>query len=162
MSRSGGRFSERRQPVRLSGPDDPQDLEHRSCRVRVRHGDGLEGRARSRAAGLADSYSGGGDYTTTILEYDIAYRPLRTQVTLPAVGDLASLTKRDFVTEFSYTADGQIKTVKLPQITKGGAKDGGANVLGAETVTTYYDAASRAQWMAGGFGWGDLRRRLGA
>ena len=97
---------------------------------------------------------GGASYTTSILEYDDAYQPLRTQLTLPDTGDLASLTKRDFVTEYSYTADGQIKTLKLPQVTKKGAKGGGTNVLGAETVTTYYDAASRAQWMAGGFGWG--------
>ena len=47
-----------------------------------------------------------------------------------------------------------MQTVKLPQITQGGASGGGTKVLGAETVTTYYDTASRPQWMAGGFGWG--------
>ncbi|UJP39147.1 RHS repeat-associated core domain-containing protein [Cellulomonas palmilytica] len=99
-------------------------------------------------------HTSGGEYVSQVLEYDHAYRAVRTKVSLPASGDLAGLTKREFVTEYGYTSDGQVQTVKLPQITQGGASGGGTKVLGAETVTTYYDAASRPQWMAGGFGWG--------
>ncbi|GMA25849.1 hypothetical protein GCM10025864_36080 [Luteimicrobium album] len=92
-------------------------------------------------------------YTTSVPTYDDAYRPLATTVTLPATGDLAKLTARSFTTKYTYTADGQVASTTLPKITTGGSS-GGSAVLGQEKVTTYYDTASQARWMGGGFGWG--------
>ena len=92
-------------------------------------------------------------YTTTIDSYDWAYRPTKTTVTLPAVGDLAKLPSRKFETEFAYTADGQTAAVTLPKVRqKVGTKT--STVLGKERVTTYFDTASVPRWMGGGFGWG--------
>jgi RHS repeat-associated protein len=86
-------------------------------------------------------YVGGAAYVTAVTGYDDASRPLGTSVTLPpAEGALAGT----YTTTYTYTADGQVKTTKLPA--------GGG--LGAETVTTRYDALSRPEWMSGGLGWG--------
>lgn len=86
-------------------------------------------------------YSGGAAYVTAVTGYDDASRPLGASVTLPSTeGALAGT----YTTSYTYTADGQIQTVKLPA--------GGG--LGAETITTHYDALSRPEWMAGGLGWG--------
>ncbi|WHP16203.1 RHS repeat-associated core domain-containing protein [Cellulomonas sp. ES6] len=86
-------------------------------------------------------YSGSAAYVSAVTGYDDGGRPLGTSVTLPsAEGALAGT----YTTSSTYTADGQVKTVKLPA----------AGGLGAETVTTRYDALSRAEWMAGGLGWG--------
>ncbi|RMI14436.1 RHS repeat-associated core domain-containing protein [Cellulomonas triticagri] len=86
-------------------------------------------------------YVGTAAYVTAVTGYDDASRPLGASVTLPsAEGALAGT----YTTSYTYTADGQIQSMKLPA--------GGG--LGAETVTTRYDSLSRPEWMAGGSGWG--------
>ncbi|MBO1751237.1 hypothetical protein J4G33_05420 [Actinotalea sp. BY-33] len=87
--------------------------------------------------------------------HDDSYKPLSSTVSLPAVGDLASLESRSFTTKYEYTADGQVAAVTLPKVTEAGSA-GGATVLGQEKVTTYFDSASMPRWMGGGFGWGTL------
>ncbi|GIG34834.1 RHS repeat-associated core domain-containing protein [Cellulomonas pakistanensis] len=86
-------------------------------------------------------YSGTAAYVTAVTGYDDASRPLGASVTLPSTeGALAGT----YTTSYTYTADGQVQTVKLPA-------GGGLN---AETVTTRYDALSQPEWMSGGLGWG--------
>nr|WP_247602192.1 RHS repeat-associated core domain-containing protein [Cellulomonas denverensis] len=86
-------------------------------------------------------YSGTAAYVTAVTGYDDAGRPLGASVTLPsAEGTLAGT----YTTSYTYTADGQVKSMKLPA--------GGG--LGAETVTTRFDSLSRPEWMSGGLGWG--------
>lgn len=86
-------------------------------------------------------HSGTAEYTTKVTAYDDGYRPLGQAVTIPATeGQLAGT----YTTSYTYTADGQLKTTKLPA-------GGGLN---AETVTTYYDDLSLPRWMSGGLGSG--------
>lgn len=86
-------------------------------------------------------YVGTAAYVTAVTGYDEASRPLGASVTLPSTeGALAGT----YTTSYTYTADGQVATTKLPA--------GGG--LPAETVTTHYDATSRPEWMSGGLGWG--------
>jgi RHS repeat-associated protein len=86
-------------------------------------------------------YSGSNAYVTAVTGYDEAGRPLGASVTVPAAeGALAGT----YTTSYTYTADGQVKSTKLPS----------AGGLGAETVTTRFDGLSRPEWMSGGLGWG--------
>ncbi|WP_250443853.1 RHS repeat-associated core domain-containing protein [Actinotalea sp. C106] len=101
----------------------------------------------------ATRYVDGAEYRTSVDRYDDSYKPLSSTVTLPAVGDLASLEARSFTTKYEYTADGQVAAVTLPKVTEAGSA-GGATVLGQEKVTTYFDSASMPRWMGSGFGWG--------
>ncbi|TQL02728.1 RHS repeat-associated core domain-containing protein [Cellulomonas sp. SLBN-39] len=80
-------------------------------------------------------------YTTAVTAYDDAYQPLGQSVTLPASeGALAGT----YTTGYTYTADGQLATMKLPAV----------GSLPAETVTTEYNALSQAISLSGGDGWG--------
>lgn len=83
----------------------------------------------------------GAEYVTAVTGYDDGYRPLGSSVTIPSTEGAIAGT---YTTNYTYTVDGQVKTVKLPS----------AGGLGAETVTTTYDALSKAQSMTGGLGWG--------
>lgn len=86
-------------------------------------------------------YSGTNAYVSTITGYDDGYRPLGQSITLPAnEGALAGT----YTTGYTYTADGQQATVKLPA----------AGGLTAETVTTHYDSANLPETMNGSLGWG--------
>src|SRR5690606_27913414 len=83
----------------------------------------------------------GAAYVTTVTGYDQGYRPLGTKVTLPpAAGTLAG----NYATSYTYTLDGQPRSVTYPA----------AGGMGAETVTTFYDNRSIPEWMGGGLGWG--------
>ncbi|WP_444665205.1 RHS repeat domain-containing protein [Cellulomonas sp. CW35] len=115
----------------------------------------LVGKERLALGQLASSSRtiGSDVYTTAVDGYDVAGRPTSTTVTLPAVGALGELENRSFTTAYTYMADGQVESLALPAVTTEGAS-GGEGVLGAETVRTYYDQASKPRWMAGGFGWG--------
>ncbi len=85
--------------------------------------------------------SGGAAYTTAVTAYDDGYRPLGQSVTIPAAeGALAGT----YTTSYTYTADGQVASVKHPA--------GGG--LAAETVTTRFDALSIPEWVAGSLGFG--------
>lgn len=96
-------------------------------------------------------FEGGQPYTTEIPSYDFAYRTLASTVTLPALQELTEvLESTSFTTTFSYAADGQPAQVTLPRV----ASDTGTVLMGEETVTTHFDAASMPSWMGGGFGWG--------
>ena len=95
----------------------------------------------------------GNSYVSAVDTYDLMGRTLSERTVLPAVGDLARLTNRTFTTSYTYTADGQLKSLTYPQITQQGSS-GGATVLGKETVTTQFDVASKPHWSGGGFGWG--------
>ena len=93
----------------------------------------------------------GAAYTSLVDRYDDAYRPLAATFTLPALPEFVdALDSLSFTTSYSYTADGQVASVALPAI----VSDAGSKALGAETVTTRFDAASVPSWMGGGFGWG--------
>ncbi|MEU8001236.1 polymorphic toxin-type HINT domain-containing protein [Catellatospora sp. NPDC049111] len=91
-------------------------------------------------------YSGTAAYTTAITAYDDGYRPLGHKVTLPTTGMPADegVIGGDYTTDYTYTIDGQLKTLKHYAT---------AN-LGAETVTTYYDTVGMPDFMGGGLGWG--------
>lgn len=79
----------------------------------------------------------GASYTQAVTGYDDGYRPLGTSMTIPsAEGALAGT----YTTTYTYTADGQVKTVKYPA----------AGGLIAETATTTYDALSQPQRLSGG------------
>jgi RHS repeat-associated protein len=93
---------------------------------------------------------GGDEYVTSYPAYDTAYRPIQVDTTLPGREDLHALAGSTFTTNYGYTADGQVRQVTYPQVTD----EDGEIVLGAETVTTRFDAQSRPSWMGGGFGWG--------
>ena len=70
--------------------------------------------------------------------FDANYRPTGQRVTIPtSMGAVAGTY--DYA--YTYTVDGRIKTMKLPKVGN----------LSAETVSTYYDAANQADWMAGQF-----------
>ena len=86
-------------------------------------------------------YAGGQAYITAATGYDDGYRPLGQLVTIPAAETGLAGT---YTTTYTYTADGQLKSMRLPA----------AGGLNAETVTTNYDAVSKPQTMGGGLGWG--------
>jgi RHS repeat-associated protein len=92
----------------------------------------------------------GNSYITTVDRYDDAYRPLATTFTLPDISDFDELGTLSYETKYAYTVDGQVASVGLPAI----VTEAGGKVLGAENVTTFFDAASTPSWMSGGFGWG--------
>ncbi|MFN4001059.1 RHS repeat-associated core domain-containing protein [Microcella sp.] len=93
----------------------------------------------------------GNPYTSSVDVYDDAYRPLSTTMTLPEIAPYTDMLESlSFTTEYTYTADGQVATVKHPGITD----STGAIALGSEVVTTQFDTASIPAWMGGGFGWG--------
>lgn len=98
----------------------------------------------------ATRYVDGHEYTTSYPAYDAAYRPTRVDTALADDPTLYDLSGQAFTTEYTYTADGQIAQVTYPQV----ATSDGSIVLGKETVTTRFDAASLPSWMSGGFGWG--------
>ncbi|OJX69199.1 MAG: hypothetical protein BGO94_11640 [Micrococcales bacterium 72-143] len=103
----------------------------------------------------------GAAYTTSVDRYDAAYRTLATTLTLPNLPEYAdALAALSFTTKYSYTADGQLASVMLPAI----VSHSGTKALGAEAVTTRFDAASVPSWMGGGFGWGTYvaESRVGA
>ncbi len=91
----------------------------------------------------------GKSYKTVYPTYDAAYRPTQVNTVLPIDTALRALSGVTYATNYTYTIDGQISQITYPQV-----KNGAATVLGAETVTTRYDAASMPEWMSGGFGWG--------
>ncbi|MEU6135941.1 LamG-like jellyroll fold domain-containing protein [Nocardioides sp. NPDC047086] len=108
-----------------------------------------------------------GDYTTRTGKVDDAYRPLTTTLEYPqaATGDdtgegaglvgdipeaLARLSTESASVDYTYTADGQIKSQTTSKI----SSTDSATILGSERVTTFYDQASKPRWMGGGFGWG--------
>ncbi|WP_169582870.1 polymorphic toxin-type HINT domain-containing protein [Microbacterium thalassium] len=92
----------------------------------------------------------GNEYVTSYPAYDTAYRPTQVDTQLPGNDALFSLAGTTFSTSYAYTADGQVRQVTYPKVTN---QDGDA-VLGAETVTTRFNANSRPSSMGGGFGWG--------
>ena len=93
----------------------------------------------------------GKEYSTGYPVYDSAYRPLKVDTALAVDSALLALSGQTYSTEMTYTADGQVSQLTYPAITDAADKI----VLGAETVTTRYDAAtSMPDWMSGGFGWG--------
>ncbi|MBX9472844.1 RHS repeat-associated core domain-containing protein [Microcella sp.] len=93
----------------------------------------------------------GNAYTSSVDLYDDAYRPLSATMTLPDIAPYAdALESLSFTTGYTYTADGQVETVKHPGI----VDSTGVTALGAEIVTTEFDTASIPSWMGGGFGWG--------
>jgi RHS repeat-associated protein len=78
----------------------------------------------------------GSAYTTAVTGYDDAYRPVGQSVTIPAAeGKLAGT----YTTAYEYALDGQRSSVTLPA----------AGNLKSEKVTTYFDALSVPEWMAG-------------
>jgi YD repeat-containing protein len=86
-------------------------------------------------------YAGTAQYTTAVTAYDDGYRPLGQSVTIPATeGALAGT----YTTTYTYTADGQLKSTKVPA----------AGGIGSETVTTVYDAVSRPVALGGSLGFG--------
>jgi RHS repeat-associated protein len=89
---------------------------------------------------------GAAAYVSSVTGYDNGYRPLGHKVTLPATGVPAGeeAIAGTYTTNYTYTIDGQLKTIK---------NNTTAN-LGTETVTMYYDAVGMPEWMAGGLGWG--------
>ncbi|CAN5330341.1 hypothetical protein BH11ACT5_BH11ACT5_14070 [soil metagenome] len=98
----------------------------------------------------SNRYLDGNIYSTEVKRYDDAYRPLETSFTLPDIAEFDALSSRTFTNKYTYTSGGKLSSTKLPAI----VTDSGTKVLGAETVTTRYDAASMPEWMSGGFGWG--------
>ncbi|MFT4219930.1 MAG: hypothetical protein QM611_05375 [Microbacterium sp.] len=109
-------------------------------------GGGLALGQLSEAARFVD----GNEYTTSYPSYDAGYRPTRVDTTLGGDSASLSLAGETFSTEYAYAADGQVAQVTYPRVVDGD----GELVLGQETVTTRFDAASRPSWMSGGFGWG--------
>lgn len=98
----------------------------------------------------ATRFVDGKEYVSTYAGYDKAYRPTKVTTTLPEDAALHGLSGKSFSTAYGYAADGQVERITHPGVV-------GANnqlVLGKETVTTYFDAASMPSWMSGGFGWG--------
>jgi RHS repeat-associated protein len=91
-------------------------------------------------------YAGAAEYVNAVTGYDDGYRPLGQSVTLPSTGVPTgeAAIAGTYTTNYTYTLNGQPKTLKHPAT---------AN-LGTETVTTFYDAVGAAEWMGGGFGWG--------
>lgn len=92
----------------------------------------------------------GSPISTSIERYNAAYQPLDQTIEVPNVVAFTQLESRKLTTGYTYTADGQVASIKYPAITK----QGGTVVLGSETVTTAFDTASMPSWMSGGFGWG--------
>lgn len=87
----------------------------------------------------------GAQYTTSVTGYTASYQPLGTSVSLPAtVLGGAAAQSQTYTTTYGYTAGGALETTTLPA----------AGNLGAETVTTRYDANGMPAWMGSGFGWG--------
>lgn len=95
-------------------------------------------------------WSGANEYKSAVTNYDAAGRPLNNIVTIPqSETGLAGTYK----TEYAYTSDGQLKMTKYPALST--VVNGTATpVLNGETVTTYYDAVNKPEWMSGGLGWG--------
>lgn len=93
----------------------------------------------------------GQSYVTRTDDWDTAYRPTQTSLVLPNTGAFTNLQTRIFSSKYEYAVDGQTAKVTYPAI----VDSSGKTVLGAEAVTTMYDAASSMpSWMSGGFGWG--------
>ncbi|MEV5635960.1 RHS repeat-associated core domain-containing protein [Agromyces sp. NPDC052230] len=96
-------------------------------------------------------YVAGQAYVTRTDAWDTAYRPTQTSLVLPNAGAFTNLATRTLSTKVEYTVDGQPAKLTYPAI----KNTAGKTILGAETVTTVYDAASSMpSWMSGGFGWG--------
>ncbi|WP_354246529.1 RHS repeat-associated core domain-containing protein [Agromyces sp. PvR057] len=96
-------------------------------------------------------FAGGQAYTTRTDGWDTAYRPTSTTLELPNTGVFANLQSRTITTRMDYTVDGQAAKITYPAV----VDSRGKMILGAEAVTTVYDAASSMpSWMSGGFGWG--------
>ncbi|QGQ20475.1 hypothetical protein GC089_16370 [Cellulomonas sp. JZ18] len=86
-------------------------------------------------------HEGSAQYVRAATGYDDGYRPLGSSLTLPSTeGALAGT----YTTTYTYTADGQLKSYRLPS----------AGGLGAETVQLTYDAANQPDSLSGGFGYG--------
>ncbi|WP_161972362.1 colicin D domain-containing protein [Glaciihabitans arcticus] len=104
----------------------------------------------------ATRFDAGNAYATSVPSYDTAYRPLSTTVTLPDIPEFDALATApateapSFTTAYTYTPDGQVKSISLPAVKSAN----GGTVLGREIVTTSFDTASMPAWMSGGFGWG--------
>jgi RHS repeat-associated protein len=94
-------------------------------------------------------------YTTRTDSWDTAYRPTSTTLELPNSGPFTNLQDRTLTTQYAYTVDGQQSRITYPAVAKADGTAQGKLVLGAEAVTTTYDAgSSMPSWMSGGFGWG--------
>ncbi len=91
-------------------------------------------------------YDGSAEYTTAVTSYDNAYRPLGQSVTLPSTGAPSgeAVIAGTYTTNYTYTVDGKLRTLRFPS----------TGNLGAETITTHYDAVSLPEWMGSGLGWG--------
>ncbi|KQQ94606.1 hypothetical protein ASF62_11090 [Leifsonia sp. Leaf325] len=89
-------------------------------------------------------------YENRIDDVDLAYRPLKTTVVLPATPAVTKLKVAAYSTSYTYTADGQTASTTYPAV----AKADGTSILNQEKVTTGYNASSMPSWMGGGFGWG--------
>jgi RHS repeat-associated protein len=77
-------------------------------------------------------------FSSEVTGFDANYRPTSQRVTIPSsLGPAAGI----YDYGYTYTVDGRIKTMKLPKVGN----------LSAETVSTYYDGANQAEWMAGQF-----------
>ncbi|BDZ53053.1 hypothetical protein GCM10025870_01260 [Agromyces marinus] len=99
----------------------------------------------------ATRYVDGQAYVTRTDDWDAAYRPTQTSLELPDTGAFTNLQTRTLSSTIDYTVDGQATRISYPAVTDSSGKA----ILGAETVTTTYDAASSMpSWMSGGFGWG--------
>ncbi|MGV8885411.1 MAG: polymorphic toxin-type HINT domain-containing protein [Microbacteriaceae bacterium] len=98
----------------------------------------------------ATRFVDGAAYKTSVPKYDAAYRPVATTVTLPNTPEFEALGASTFTTNYTYTADGQVASLGLPEVKSAD----GITRLGSEIVTTRFDTASVPSWMSGGFGWG--------
>ncbi|MEU6134757.1 RHS repeat-associated core domain-containing protein [Nocardioides sp. NPDC047086] len=83
-------------------------------------------------------HDGLSDFSVEATGYDASYRPTGQRVTIPSsMGAVAGTY--DYA--YTYTVDGRVKTMSLPKVGN----------LSAERVTTHYDDANQAGWMAGLF-----------
>lgn len=89
-------------------------------------------------------------YVTSTTGYDAANRPTGTTTRLGTDARLGALAGDTYTTGYEYTPGGALARTVLPAITSAS----GGQILGKETVTTTYDAASQPSWLSGGFGWG--------
>nr|WP_169514018.1 RHS repeat-associated core domain-containing protein [Agromyces subbeticus] len=93
----------------------------------------------------------GQSYVTRTDDWDTGYRPTQTSLVLPNTGTFTNLQTRTLSKKYEYAIDGQTTKVTHPAVVDAAGK----TVLGAEAVTTVYDAASSMpSWMSSGFGWG--------
>lgn len=86
-------------------------------------------------------YQDGSEYKTTVVGYDIGYRPTASAVTIPVPEGLAGTYR----TDFTYRPDGSPNTVTLPA----------AGELKSETITFEYDDVGLPKRTTGAVEFGD-------